>query len=300
MELLQLRYFSALAHNGNLTKTANQLFISPSSMSQTISRLEAELEVKLFDRCNNRMVLNEYGKAFLKNVDAALEEIDKSVETLSKLKTRNQNLITIGVVTQNAFLDCFTEFLKEYPEAVLSHSVVALDDLVNNNSLIPYDFIIASPLDVEHLDLSFASLYQGDHPILLVPTEHPFAKYKEISLQELKNEPFVCLPKGYSSRNYFNHLCRLAGFTPRISIECDYFLREKMVKNGLGVTVVTGHTRRMRHTKGISYIDIVDPVFPREMGTFWSKDKELSDIAVKFIDFAVEYYSQIKWKRNKR
>ena len=50
MELLQLRYFKAVAENESLTQTANKLFISPPSLSSTISRLEKELGTELFDR----------------------------------------------------------------------------------------------------------------------------------------------------------------------------------------------------------------------------------------------------------
>ena len=50
MELAQLRYFQALAKNGNLTRTAKDLFISAPALSTSISRLEQEVGVPLFDR----------------------------------------------------------------------------------------------------------------------------------------------------------------------------------------------------------------------------------------------------------
>ena len=61
MELLQLRYFLALAEKQNLTKTADQLLISPSSLSLTISKLEKELGVQLFTRSGRKIRLNSCG-----------------------------------------------------------------------------------------------------------------------------------------------------------------------------------------------------------------------------------------------
>lgn len=79
MELLQLRYFKAVAENENLTRTAAQLYISPSSLSATISRLEKELGAKLFDRQRNRLHLNASGSVFLEAVSQILCTLDSTV-----------------------------------------------------------------------------------------------------------------------------------------------------------------------------------------------------------------------------
>ena len=62
ISLLQLQYFLAMAEEGHLTRTAEKLFVSQSTLSSMISKLENELGVELFDRKNNRMILNKYGK----------------------------------------------------------------------------------------------------------------------------------------------------------------------------------------------------------------------------------------------
>ena len=65
MELLQLRYFQKVAEMESITKAAKYYLIPQPSMSQTISRLEKELNVKLFERKNGKLFLNEQGKTFL-------------------------------------------------------------------------------------------------------------------------------------------------------------------------------------------------------------------------------------------
>ena len=59
--MYQLQYFLVLAEEQHLRRSAEKLFISPSSLSITISRLEEELGVKLFDRSKNQIQLNAYG-----------------------------------------------------------------------------------------------------------------------------------------------------------------------------------------------------------------------------------------------
>ena len=62
MELLQFRYFLEAARYENLTRAADELHIAQPALSQSIMRLENELGVKLFDRRNHHVYLNDQGK----------------------------------------------------------------------------------------------------------------------------------------------------------------------------------------------------------------------------------------------
>lgn len=57
MELLQLQYFITLAECQHMTRAANSLMVSQPSLSNTLSRIEKELDVKLFDRQGRNIVL---------------------------------------------------------------------------------------------------------------------------------------------------------------------------------------------------------------------------------------------------
>ena len=59
MELQQLKYFKTIAEMQKISEAAAALFISAPALSMSISRLEKELGVKLFDRMHNRVTLNE-------------------------------------------------------------------------------------------------------------------------------------------------------------------------------------------------------------------------------------------------
>ena len=61
MDLLQMQYFLKIAETGNMTRAAEELYISQSSLSRTIARLEKDLGVKLFDRVGRQIQLNEFG-----------------------------------------------------------------------------------------------------------------------------------------------------------------------------------------------------------------------------------------------
>lgn len=66
MELLQLKYFKTVAELGKISEAAKALYISTPALSTSISRLEKELGVQLFDRFAKRIELNSQGELFLR------------------------------------------------------------------------------------------------------------------------------------------------------------------------------------------------------------------------------------------
>lgn len=82
MELNQLHYFVAVAKTENITKAAQELFITQPALSRVILRLETELGSPLFDRKGGRLTLNEHGKIFLSYVKPALDSINEGVHAV--------------------------------------------------------------------------------------------------------------------------------------------------------------------------------------------------------------------------
>ncbi len=80
---LQLQYFCALAHKQNLTKCAEEFYISQSTLSNSLARLEADLNVQLFDRVGRNLVLNNYGKIYLEYAEAAIKALEDGKHALT-------------------------------------------------------------------------------------------------------------------------------------------------------------------------------------------------------------------------
>ena len=65
MDLLELRYFQAVARHQHVSRAAAELRVAQPALSRAIARLEAELGVPLFDRRGRRVRLNRFGAMFL-------------------------------------------------------------------------------------------------------------------------------------------------------------------------------------------------------------------------------------------
>jgi DNA-binding transcriptional LysR family regulator len=77
VDLLQLRYFQAVARHQHVSRAAAELRVAQPALSRAIARLEAELGVPLFDRRGRRVRLNRFGVMFLARAGRALDELDQ-------------------------------------------------------------------------------------------------------------------------------------------------------------------------------------------------------------------------------
>ena len=74
MNLHQLQYFDCLSQTLHYQRAAEQLGISQPALSRSISTLEAELGVPLFERRGRGVELSRYGAAFASHISLAMQE----------------------------------------------------------------------------------------------------------------------------------------------------------------------------------------------------------------------------------
>ena len=109
MDLLQLQYFRTIAQYENLTKAAQALFVSQPNLSTSLSRLEEDLGVKLFERRRGKIALTSNGKLFLTYVERVLGELDNGIKKVRALEHAEHDQIRV-VSSQ---LDFITESLSQ-------------------------------------------------------------------------------------------------------------------------------------------------------------------------------------------
>ena len=90
LELQQLKYFKAVADIGKISEAAEALFISAPALSTSISRLEKELGVQLFDRTNSRITLNAQGLILLRHVNQISDTLEDAKQELQQSLLQQQ------------------------------------------------------------------------------------------------------------------------------------------------------------------------------------------------------------------
>lgn len=234
MELLQLRYFQTVARMESISHAAEYYNIPQPAMSQTISRLEDSLGgVKLFERRNGRLFLNEEGKTFLEYVDKALFELDKGVDALeNKSEKEIQGTVRIKIMDcHRLVLTCIPQFTKLHEGVSFSVSHGYYED-----QNVSYDICVSSSSSYRHMSWHVPLL--KEKLILAVHEDHPLAKQKSVKITDLKNERIISLPPQSTLYAITNNACLAAGFKPQIPILCDdpYFVR-KYISDNMGVAL---------------------------------------------------------------
>jgi len=280
MELLQLRYFRSIARCQSVTRAAKEFRIPQSAMSQSLSRLEKELgDIKLFDRKNNRIYLNENGRTFLKYVDEALLALDNGVQTLHQSQDHISGPVHVLVMENSRFvISCVSRFTKQYPDVsfYICHDFYS-DDLSN------YDLCIAASPSYRQMKRSIPLIQEP--LILAVCNTHPLANRNQVCLSELTDEKFITQSARSSLYNLTVDYCRAAGFEPHISISCDdpYYIR-KYVSEGMGIAISPAVSWAGRFRENTCLIPIIDPEIVNTSYLLWNDKKYQSPAMQQFRD----------------
>jgi DNA-binding transcriptional LysR family regulator len=96
MELRHLKYFIILAEELHFRRAADRIGIAQPPLSKQIRDLELELEVKLFERNQQRVLLTKAGKVFLKEVRLVMTQVDIAVTRVKQAHQGGATKISIG------------------------------------------------------------------------------------------------------------------------------------------------------------------------------------------------------------
>lgn len=115
------RLFLSLAHTQSFTKTAHQLGLARSSVSQAIGTLEDKLGIRLFHRTTRSVTLTDAGQALFDRISPLFAEIDSHINEVLNLQNELRGTLKINGTPNSMYLlwDKFCEFGKQNPDVVL-------------------------------------------------------------------------------------------------------------------------------------------------------------------------------------
>ncbi len=250
MEMLQIRYFMAVARSENISKAAQEFMVPPSSVSVAIKKLEAAWGYPLFDRTANRLMLNANGKLLLralKTAQGALETAKTETQNLSGEVSGEIRLLVLN--NRSRVTECISRFKSEYPDVSFN---IRHDGKLNFN-----DFdVIVTDKNIE-TDAYTKELFRREEILLAVPKSHPLANEKIVSMTALAEEKFICMPRESNLGEYTHTAFSRAGILPEIAIECDdpqYIL--SYLKMGMGVCFFPSLSWEKQANENISLLKI--------------------------------------------
>ena len=198
MKLSQLQYFLAIAECKNITKAAEQLYVSQPALSKQMALLEEELGVKLIERQTYGIVLTKVGEEFAKDCRKILKELDKAVEKAANSGKKGKEVFRISCF-DGAVIDDFMPQLLEFLHKKMPGIQIRLsrDSIWANHKLIEEDAadMIIEPrfsiLQGKNIKEEFCyKILNHREGALIYSKKSPLARRKNLKIKDFAKEPF--------------------------------------------------------------------------------------------------------------
>src|SRR4051794_20542556 len=194
MEIHQLRYFVAVADEGNFSRAAAKVRVAQPSLSQQIRKLEAEVGQPLFDRLPRSVMLTEAGRCLLEYARQILASVSDARRCIDEFQGEIAGRVAVGAIPTIApyvLPELVITFQKHYPQVTLE----IVEDVTDG---------ITRRIEAGELDVALASTCQSSpslrreqlakEPLLaLLPGGHPLAKNSLLEFDDLKAQRFLLL-----------------------------------------------------------------------------------------------------------
>ncbi|VFP84213.1 HTH-type transcriptional regulator CysB [Candidatus Erwinia haradaeae] len=243
MKLQQLRYIvEVVNHNLNVSSTAEGLYTSQPGISKQVRMLEDELGIQIFTRSGKHLTkITPAGRDVIRIARDVMSKIDAIKSVAGEYTCPNKGSLYIATThTQARYALPMTikKFLDRYPGVSLHMHQGSPTQIAEAVSKGHADFAIATEALHLYDDLIMLPCYHWKRTII-VTSNHPLAKYRSISIEELSQYPLVTYTFGFTGCSELDMAFNRSGLTPRIVFTAtDADVIKTYVRLGLGVGVI--------------------------------------------------------------
>ncbi|WP_079213644.1 LysR family transcriptional regulator [Brucella pituitosa] len=289
--LRQLRYFIACAEQGSVTRAAQSLSISQSSITEAIKELEADLNVTLFERHPRGLIVTHSGHQFMRHATKILADVSDARRSFSSKQVTEKRTLHLGVTSLVAGY-VLSDLLARYRRAFPDVEVSAIED---NGSYLEH-LLIGGELDVAVVVISslrdrmalHAEILETSPYRLWLPLGHSLVSVDGISIDDVAKEPLIMLTVDEIEENTGKLLAAL-GARPHVAFRTrSVEAVRSLVATGAGVALLPDLVYRPWSLEGdrIESRDVSGSLPIVQIGMVWRKGSSLPQSARDFIGIA--------------
>ncbi|MCI1858601.1 MAG: LysR family transcriptional regulator [Lentilactobacillus buchneri] len=261
MELYQIKYVLTVANHMNFTTAANELCVTPSTLSQQIKKFENELGIKLFSRSTRHVELTPAGGEFIRHAKEIINSVNDINTDMKKYTLGLKGKLSIGstpAMKVFGLIHLINLFGKMYPDIQISlHEEECFDlyPLLDANK-IELAFLTAFDPSCSKQPLDAYPIAE-DELVLVTSRTHPFVKKKVIDLKEAADESFIILSPTSGLYRDTIKACHSVGFNPHFTYTTKYVdTCMGLVAEGVGIAAVSSKTVLNTQWKNVAIIHL--------------------------------------------
>ncbi|MCF5936112.1 LysR family transcriptional regulator, partial [Xanthomonas perforans] len=216
-----LRYFWAVAHDGNLTRTAERLNLTQSALSVQIRKLEERLGHALFERRGRQLHLTEAGQIVLDHADAIFATGDELLGTLRQTGAARQALRvgSLATLSRNFQMEFLRPLLGRTDIDLILRSGSA-GELLRALEALNLDVVLLNRAPAGDALSPFVTHRLAEYPVSLVGTPDRLGHAASFA-DRLRSHPIILPTVDSSVRIGFDALADRLGVRPQIVAEVE-------------------------------------------------------------------------------
>ena len=291
----QVECFLVVARLGNLSRAAEEMFLTQPTLTARLRGLEEEVGDQLFVRTSRGMRLTEAGREFLPYAERAVGSLADGKRYLKELREGSGGRLALGAspgVGTYALPGLLERFVGAYPKVSVSvrtgHSEEILEMVVKEEVQLGLTRAMSHPA-VESLPL-----YE-DELVLVVDPDHRFTAKGSASLAEVAGETLILFDQDSSYTEQTHALFRDAGIRDFRTMEVDNIeAAKRMVEHRLGVALLP----RTSIVRSVSVGNLVliaveeNPSLSRSIAALKRRDVPDTGPVAAFLDLAEKMEAQ--------
>lgn len=292
MDIRDIKYFCAVAEEGNITNAARKLHIAQPPLSRQVKQLEDELGTQLFSRGSRRIQLTEAGRLLYERATHILQIVNNTVQEITDLTSCLTGTLAIGTVTTSGVIllpKWIKKFNADYPGITYqlfegdSYQILELLDV----GVIEIGFIRG---DFDQETYNFISL--PSEPLVIAMNQNGCIcgdSPTHVRWDELVDIPLI-LQRRYIK--LFQEHCGQAGFAPQVICTSNELMQDLMwVKSGMGVAPMPQSAANILVDCSLVYKVITDPTIMSRTAMIWEKKRHMSAVAQHFLGLSRNKYA---------
>lgn len=242
MNLLQIKYFLALADELHFWKTSEKVFITQSALSRHIKALEQELGFRLFERDKRNVKLTNAGEFLRDEFGRILTDFKSVTRHAKQIAVGEVGTIRIGhpaSITFSVLPDMLLHLAQTHPNIIAQ--MIEVDAVNVDAALLNHRIDLAFNREAASAKGLESKMLMTENFALVVPANHPVNQSKKVSMDELKEEWFVLPSLSGKSEHaaQLRAIFRDADFAPRVRFESDFGATLLgLVAKGLGISIM--------------------------------------------------------------
>ena len=306
MNFLHLKYFLMVAEELNITRAAERLYISQQSLSNHISNMERELDVKLFTR-SPKLSLTYAGGLLVETATQILDPYSQYQTKVGDINRHYLGMLRVGISHTCGLAlmpDILPKFRQEFPlvefslfegnstqlEDELSHGRV---DLIICFQPIMMDGVRTEPLTEQRLVMVVPRAFTDE--LFGERAEEVRAQFAQgADIGAFQQVPFILIKRGNRTRNIIDQYFSRYYFKPKLILETENTVTTlAMAQSGIGITICPELFLRAipsptASAGGVDLFPLTDPSTFSKLVAGFRQDRYLSHFGERFIEITKE------------